>query len=405
MDRQTRDSIRRGLLSFLGVALLAAPAAATIQWEKATACVNESAGRLDIELTRTGPDRSTPAQYYAIALAGSAKGSFTTPCSAGVDFSQRWTSIYTPFPACPVDEAAPCTTTLTLDICQDGIAEPDETFTVVVTAETLSHTEITGSPDTMTITISDSCPLAYCGGTNATTLALNDDRFQIGVNWRDFQGNTGVGYAEKLTADTGYFWFFDHDNVEIMVKALDARSIGSGFWIFAGALSNVEYTMTVRDIVTGQTRVYSNPSGIFASFGDTAAFAGVAAPGSCPPFTPPILPAGCDPPPDGMKLCLTQGERFQVTVDWRDFQGNSGQGRAVTLTRDGGYFWFFTANNVELIVKVLDARVINGKFWVFYGALSNVEYTIRVRDTQTGQERVYANPLGQFASAGDTSAF
>ncbi len=68
-------------------------------------------------------------------------------------------------------------------------------------------------------------------------------------------------------------------------------------------------------------------------------------------------------------------------------------------------FWFFSSNNLELIIKVLDARVINNHFWVFYGALSNVEYTITVTDTQTGAVKTYFNPQGQLASVADTSAF
>jgi hypothetical protein len=54
---------------------------------------------------------------------------------------------------------------------------------------------------------------------------------------------------------------------------------------------------------------------------------------------------------------------------------------------------------------VLDARVVNGKFWVFYGALSNVQYTITVTDTQTGVVKTYTNPDGTLASVADTSAF
>jgi hypothetical protein len=38
-----------------------------------------------------------------------------------------------------------------------------------------------------------------------------------------------------------------------------------------------------------------------------------------------------------------------------------------------GYIWFFDPENVELVVKALDGRPINGKFWFFHGALSNVE--------------------------------
>ena len=61
--------------------------------------------------------------------------------------------------------------------------------------------------------------------------------------------------------------------------------------------------------------------------------------------------------------------------------------------------------NVELMVKVLDGTAVNGKHWVFYGALSSVEYKITVTDTQTGKVKVYENPSGRLASVADTSAF
>jgi hypothetical protein len=54
---------------------------------------------------------------------------------------------------------------------------------------------------------------------------------------------------------------------------------------------------------------------------------------------------------------------------------------------------------------VLDGRAINGGFWVFYGALSNVEYTLTVTDTETGRVKTYFNPSRNFGSLGDTSAF
>lgn len=70
-----------------------------------------------------------------------------------------------------------------------------------------------------------------------------------------------------------------------------------------------------------------------------------------------------------------------------------------------GYFWFFDASNIELAVKALDGTPVNGKLWVFYGALSNVEYKLTVTDTQTGQVKEYRNPSGRFASVADTAAF
>jgi hypothetical protein len=104
------------------------------------------------------------------------------------------------------------------------------------------------------------------------------------------------------------------------------------------------------------------------------------------------------------RLCLN-GNRFAVEVAWKDFQGHTGQGQAVPLSGDTGYFWFFNSSNVEVVAKALDGTALNGKFWFFYGALSNVEYKITVTDTVTGKVKTYANPAGRFASVGDTAAF
>jgi hypothetical protein len=42
---------------------------------------------------------------------------------------------------------------------------------------------------------------------------------------------------------------------------------------------------------------------------------------------------------------------------------------------------------------------------VLYGALSNVEDTLTVTDSETGTVRTYTNPRGRFASAADSGAF
>lgn len=106
-----------------------------------------------------------------------------------------------------------------------------------------------------------------------------------------------------------------------------------------------------------------------------------------------------------VSLCLN-GRRFLVSAEWSvPSQGTSGHGRAVPLTADTGYFWFFTANNVELTVKVVDGRAFNNRFWVFGGALSDVQYKITVRDTVSGLVKTYTNPQGTLASFADTNAF
>jgi photosystem II stability/assembly factor-like uncharacterized protein len=116
------------------------------------------------------------------------------------------------------------------------------------------------------------------------------------------------------------------------------------------------------------------------------------------------LPVSTGCSPTTTAVCLNSS-RFRVEVTWKDFEGNTGSGQAISLTADTGYFWFFSSSNVELVVKVLDERSVNNAFWVFYGALSNVAYTITVTDTRTGRVRTYVNPLGHQASFADTNAF
>lgn len=57
-------------------------------------------------------------------------------------------------------------------------------------------------------------------------------------------------------------------------------------------------------------------------------------------------------------------------------------------------------------MKVIEGTGLNGHYWIFYGALSNVEYTLTVTDTVAGgPPRIYHNALGQFGSFGDIEAF
>jgi hypothetical protein len=124
---------------------------------------------------------------------------------------------------------------------------------------------------------------------------------------------------------------------------------------------------------------------------------------SVQPWLSPGTPGPCVA--NATSLCLN-GARFRVTVAWATATGASGAGQAVPLTADSGYFWFFNAANIELVVKVLDACGVNARFWVFAGGLTNVDVVTTVTDTETGAEKIYTNPLGTaFQPLQDTSAF
>jgi hypothetical protein len=103
-------------------------------------------------------------------------------------------------------------------------------------------------------------------------------------------------------------------------------------------------------------------------------------------------------------LCSGYG-RFSVSVEWIDSFGVARSGNAVVITPNSSGFWFFTPDNVDLVVKVLDGRDVNGHFWVFYGSLTDVQFTLTVTDTQTGAVKTYFNSHGQLASVADTAAF
>lgn len=108
-----------------------------------------------------------------------------------------------------------------------------------------------------------------------TTLCLGDGRFRITVRWETRQVAAGPGHARPLTADSGTFWFFNEDDVELIVKVVDACGLATPrFWVFAAGLTNVHTLLTVEDTATGQTRTYTNPQGTpFQPVQDTDAFA------------------------------------------------------------------------------------------------------------------------------------
>lgn len=128
-----------------------------------------------------------------------------------------------------------------------------------------------------------------------------------------------------------------------------------------------------------------------------------------------ILPIPCEDAPGphavraplgGTESLLLDDGRFRVEVDWNaSLQGTTGRGQTSPDSHDTGSFWFFNPANVELTVKLLDGRPVNGHFWFFYGALSNVGYQITVIDQRTGSSKTYKNPPGRFGSFADTLAF
>ncbi len=108
---------------------------------------------------------------------------------------------------------------------------------------------------------------------SSRALRLNNNRFQVDVTWHTADGKSGTGTPVALTGDTGYFWFFNSSNVELLVKVLNGCGLGGHYWVFAGGLTDVNTVITVTDTSTGAKKTYTNPLGTpFKPLQDTNAF-------------------------------------------------------------------------------------------------------------------------------------
>lgn len=123
---------------------------------------------------------------------------------------------------------------------------------------------------------------------SSTSLCLDgstpgDRRFRLEIAYTTAQGGGRSGSATAVsTAPLGFdaggiFWFFDASNPEMLVKVLDGCGVNGHRWVYAAGTTDVAWTLTVKDRVSGIVRTYANPLGHASSaVTDAGAFA------SCP---------------------------------------------------------------------------------------------------------------------------
>ena len=236
-------------------------------------------------------------------------------------------------------------------------------------------------------------------GTN--NLCLLGNRFRVELFWENqFNKAQGVGTAVARTDAAGFFTFGDASNIELMVKLLN---FGDVVKVFYGQLTNLKFSLIVTDTQNGATKVYENTPKECGGI-DQGAFAGSSA--SLAVATGPsmsgVKAAAGTCKKDKNTLCLLNN-RFAVKVDWRN-PGNStsGTGGAVPISGVTGAFYFTDTSNLELMAKVID---YGDRIDFFYGTLSDLEYTITVIDTNSGQTKSYHNAAGNYCGGLDGGAF
>ncbi len=235
------------------------------------------------------------------------------------------------------------------------------------------------------------------GGTvveKATRLDLGPGgRYRVTVSWRDFQGRRGSGQVVPGTpsSDAGLFYFFNPNNWELLVKVLNGCTVNNRVWVYVSATTNVEFTLRVEDAITHQVKTYTNPLGRLApAITDSNAFAIC---NSVPADTapPPVERASAREERTHAVSMLLRNNRFQVTVNWRTISGSTGAARVVHFgSNDSGIFYFFNPNNWEMLVNLLDGCAVNGNYWLFAAAATDVRYDVTVRDLITLQSKQYS---------------
>jgi len=111
--------------------------------------------------------------------------------------------------------------------------------------------------------------------------------FEISIDVKD-PGNGTPSPAQAIAISDRFGWFsfptLTHDpgNPEVTVKVLEAPTFGH-YWIFWSAMTSLEYTMTVRDVVTNQVQVYAKTGSDPCGGWDLQSFPFQATPTAGPP--------------------------------------------------------------------------------------------------------------------------
>ena len=222
------------------------------------------------------------------------------------------------------------------------------------------------------------------GTVQLTVQRVSGDDGAVSVSWATGGGNATPGSDYEVSGGTLTWGDNDDDPRQISVAIFDDGNDESNE-TFNVTLSNPTGGATLGSPATATVTINDNDSG--------------------PPPPPPPPPGPCVE--DAETLCLNDG-RFRVTVDWTVPGSGGGAGQAIPYTPDSGFFWFFNEDNLEMMIKVLDACAppLNGRYWVFFAATTNVGFTVTVSDTEANETNTYTSQAGPPAPATtDTVAF
>lgn len=273
---------------------------------------------------------------------------------------------------------------------------------------------------------------------------LNQRRFDVSARYSTPTASRAVAKRLDIVglADTGaLFYFFGPDNPEMLIKVVNGCWLNDHWWVFGSAATDLAYEVAIKDLAAGGGMVeyrhkgdgvivgdngYSTGAGVL---NDTSAFpcesaAAVQAGERHTDDSPAVGPL-LSTNDGGFGRAATRGAGNAIDYgcpssyvgpclnNWR-FGVHGAPGRFQNRLSDGGplqthglgdsavLFYFFEPDNPELLIKVVDGCAINGHWWVFGSAATDLRWYLRIFDyAPSGRDRLYQHRGGGRITGGD----
>lgn len=179
------------------------------------------------------------------------------------------------------------------------------------------------------------------------------------------------------------------------------QKVGNGFQDLGPAAANTT-TINITGVTPGTTQTFRIRAKNGTGYSGYSNEATATTPGNSGPCVA-----------NATTICLLNN-RFRVSIDYKNPYSNPpGQMGAFVGQRltpsvpnpDTAIFGFAKPTDVEVVVRIVDARPYAPRFDIYYGGLTDVEYWVNVTDTQTGRTRQYYNKTGNVGGGVDRSTF
>ncbi|MYB20344.1 MAG: hypothetical protein F4Y16_15390 [Holophagales bacterium] len=106
-----------------------------------------------------------------------------------------------------------------------------------------------------------------------TALCLQGGRYRVTLDWSPPDGaGDAARVSDAGTEETGLFFFFAPENLEVLVKVLDGCDVNGHHWVSAASATDVGLDLVVRDMRSGAERRYVKAAGEPEVFTDSSAF-------------------------------------------------------------------------------------------------------------------------------------